>query len=189
MYGLKREEIRRHCGKLHNKKIRNPYLSLNIIKAIKRRTTRTELAALMAEIGNAYEILVRKPSANTICKTTPYGRVIRKMFETNTLGRCWLYFSGSEEGARVHGEDFRSRTGRKHPDHLTCYKLYQEKPCSRQLHYRLRNLHQYWMRACCRMQKKIAEVLLRPHPMGCGINQFTVSLTGGSTGGNDISRC
>jgi len=54
--------VARGWGKLHNEELRNIYASLNIIRVIKSRWMRwAGHVALMGEMKNAYNILVRKP--------------------------------------------------------------------------------------------------------------------------------
>jgi hypothetical protein len=59
IFGPKSEEMARNLGRLRNEEFHNLYTSPNVIRVIKSR--RMRWAAYVAEMRNAYKVLVRKP--------------------------------------------------------------------------------------------------------------------------------
>jgi hypothetical protein len=66
LFGLKRDEIKAECRKLHNGKLHNLYSSPDIIRHIKSRRMRWAVhVARMGEGRKLYRILVGKPEGKT----------------------------------------------------------------------------------------------------------------------------
>jgi hypothetical protein len=82
IYGLMREEVARGWRRLHNEELHNLYAPSNIRTNKLRRMKWTGHAAVIAEMRNAYKIVVRKPESKR-----PLGRPRHRWILDLILGK------------------------------------------------------------------------------------------------------
>ena len=77
IFGPKRDEVTKECGKLHNEELNDLYPSPNIVRVIKSRMRWAGHVVRMGEIRSIYSVSMGKPEGKR-----PLGRP-RRRWEDN----------------------------------------------------------------------------------------------------------
>jgi hypothetical protein len=96
--GPKREKAEKGWRRLHNEELRNLYASPKLIKMRKSRVMRW--TGHVTRMGNAYNILVRKPEGKRRPRHRWEDNIRMNLGEIGREGVAWMHLAQDTDGSR-----------------------------------------------------------------------------------------